>query len=251
MLTGPKPSEAIKSLSELRLLKHVLPEVEAMKGVSQAPTYIKGASRVSQKKSALENDILFTTLRTLKILSHRSPSRSVALGWAALLYEVGKPHAIEQNEGRNFNGHEVAGAEIVREMCERLRMKKIDIDRIADMTQELLKFRDAFKMREATLERFVRTPYFDELLELHRAQALSSDGNLAFYEYCAHRRREVLGSEGQELPKLIDGKDLIQLGFKPGPEFSAILRTVEDLALERRLISKEQALEYVVSRFVK
>ena len=51
-------------------------------------------------------------------------------------------------------------------------------------------------------------------------------------------------------PKLIDGKDLIQLGFSPGPEFSSILRVVEDLALENRLTSKEEALEYVIKNFV-
>jgi poly(A) polymerase len=106
-------------------------------------------------------------------------------------------------------------------------------------------------MREATLERFVRQPGFAELLELHRAQSIASDGNLAFYEFCLSRHQDALRSDAALNPKLIDGKDLIQLGFKPGPEFSNILRTVEDMALEKKLLSKEQALEFVISHFVK
>jgi hypothetical protein len=53
-----------------------------------------------------------------------------------------------------------------------------------------------------------------------------------------------------EPPRLLDGEDLIQLGLKPGPEFAGILRMVEDLALEGTLRTKEQALEFVVRKFV-
>jgi poly(A) polymerase len=249
MLTGPKPAEAMAMLAELGLLKYVLPEVDALRGVSQAPTYLSGSPR-----AAKESDIWATTLRTLRSVTKNGSDllpRSTALSWSALLYDVGKPVASRANQDKNFNGHEIEGAALVRVIGDRLRMTRNDIDRIAAMVEDLLKFRDVFKMREATLERFVRLPYFDELLELHRAQASSSDGNLAFYEFCSYRRRLVLGSSLRDPARLIDGKDLIQLGFRPGPEFSAILRTVEDLVLERKLLTKEQALEFVVSQFVK
>ncbi|MDR3606883.1 MAG: CCA tRNA nucleotidyltransferase [Oligoflexia bacterium] len=248
MLMSPQSAEAMEMLAEFKLLKQILPEVDALRGVVQAPTSLSGAPRAKR-----ESDIWATTLRTLRFLQKNVGglvAHSVPLAWAALLYDVGKPVALLKNDGKNFNGHEIEGSALAREIGDRLRMPRADIERIAAMVEGLLKFRDVFKMREATLERFVRLPYFDEMLELHRAQASSSDGNLAFYEFCAFRRRQVVSSSA-ETPKLIDGKDLIQLGFMPGPEFSAILRTIEDLALERRLTTKEQALEYVVSHFVK
>ena len=80
---------------------------------------------------------------------------------------------------------------------------------------------------------------------------MSLDGNLAYCEYCAHRFEAVRTFADRTPVRLVDGKDLIQLGFKPGPEFSEILRVVEDLTLERKLATKEQALEYVVAKFVK
>jgi poly(A) polymerase len=246
MLLGPNPGPALEMLADTGLLKQVLPELEALRGVSQAPTYMRSASRDSN-----ENDIWATTLRTVCFIAKNSLERSVALSWAMLLYDVGKPAALKANDGKNFNGHEIQGALLARVIGERLRMTRVDTERVASMIEDLLKFRDVFKMREATIERFVRLPYFDELLELHRAQASSSDGNLAFHEFSAYRRKLVLGSALRDPARLIDGKDLIQLGFFPGPEFSAILRTVEDLVLERKLTTKEQALEYVVSQFVK
>jgi poly(A) polymerase len=48
----------------------------------------------------------------------------------------------------------------------------------------------------------------------------------------------------------LKGEDLVQLGLRPGPKFSEILRVVEDLALERKLSTKEEALEYVLKHFV-
>jgi poly(A) polymerase len=113
------------------------------------------------------------------------------------------------------------------------------------------KFREVFQMREATLQRFLREPFFDDLLALHRADASATDGNLAYYEFCLSRLKAVRAQAETEAAKLVDGTDLIQLGLKPGPEFSNILRVIEDLALEHKLKSKEEALEYVVKNFVK
>ena len=55
----------------------------------------------------------------------------------------------------------------------------------------------------------------------------------------------------QKPKRLITGEDLIQLGLEPGPKFTEILRNIEDLALEQKLNSKEEALEYVIKHYVK
>lgn len=249
MLKGPKPASALELLSSLGLLQIVLPEVEVLKRVSQSPTYLNALGAHHETQTA--DSVWATTLKTVRELAEKYPKRTPALAWGAVLYDVGKPTASSRNDGKNFNGHEIDGAKIARTIGERLRMSRTEIDQIAGFVEDLHKFREVFRMREVTLERFVRQPGFSELLELHRAQSIASDGNLAYYEFCRNRHEQALKSDAEFNPKLIDGKDLIQLGFKPGPEFSGILRTVEDMALEKKLTSKEQALEYVISRFVK
>lgn len=225
MWTSTRPAEALEMLARTGLLSHVLPEVDALR--TQAP----GPSGHTPWEK---------TLRVLATLAAQQPKRSAELSWAAVWLETA---------GRI---EPPLGAEIARTSATRLKMSASAIDRIGQILESQPKFRDVFKMRESTLQRFVREPAFEESLGLHRADATISDGNLASYEYCHGRWRETRAAgDGLSTSKLLDGKDLIQLGLKPGPEFSEILRVIEDLAFEQRLRSKEEALEYVVRNFVR
>jgi poly(A) polymerase len=218
MLTGKNAAQAVTLLSTLGLLEHVLPEVEQI-----------------QKKDAA------AWAHTLKIISNlekQSPARTSSLAWAALLIDVGK-----------FSGTE--GAQAAIGIAQRMRMSRTDVNEIELLLTNYIKFRETFQMREATLQRFLREPYFEQLLALHRADAAATDGNLAYYEFCVSRLKSIHAKTEPEAPKLVDGTDLIQLGLKPGPEFSNILRVIEDLALEHKLSTKEEALEFVVRNFVR
>jgi poly(A) polymerase len=215
-LKGPNPSLAIQLLSDCSLLKHVLPEVEELKG----------------------RPIWKQTLKGLEHLARIRPDRSAALAWTALLRNVGKP---------------LTAAKIAGDIAHRLKLSRAEQEQISYWAEEHLKFKDVFQMRESTLQRFVRQSGFDELLSLHHADAIATDGNLAYFEFANSRLKEYRKSEAVQVEggtKLLTGEDLIQLGLRPGPRFSEILRTVEDLALERKLTTKEDALEYVVKHFV-
>lgn len=234
MFRGPNPGRALETLAKLDLLQHALPEVDELRALERARPECEAWSHL---------------LRMLETLDRQTPSRSFALSWAAVLHEVGRPSAWRRSKERNFNHHELDGARISAAIGERLKFTRDDSERVSKLIEDHLKFKDAFQMREATLERFVREPHFPELLSLYRADATALDGNLAFYEFC-HSRFDAARAS-RETPRLIDGTDLIQLGLQPGPEFSQILRTIEDLALEQKLRTKEQALEYVVRHFVR
>jgi poly(A) polymerase len=237
--TGPSPDEGLRLLSDLGLLHHVLPELEGLKGLPQ-PGMAQGS------------DVWSHTLKAVGTLARMAPKASPSLAWAVVLHDVGKPVAARRSGGKNFNGHELDAAKLARAIAMRLKMPRDEVEAIASLVEDHLKFKDVFQMREATLQRFVQQPNFEELLMLHKADAIATDGNLAFYEFCASRLAAVKsGAAAAAPPRLIDGTDLIQLGIKPGPGFSEILRAVEDLALEHQLNTKEEALEYVLRHFVK
>ena len=46
-------------------------------------------------------------------------------------------------------------------------------------------------------------------------------------------------------PPLLGGRDLMQLGFEPGPQFKDILNAVEDAQLEGQLATHADAVEWV------
>src|SRR4051812_4066720 len=123
----------------------------------------------------------------LRKLVAQTPVRTPTLAWATVLHDVGKPVVALKNDGKNFNGQELEGARLVRAIGERFKLSRSEIDQVAALIENHLKFREVFKMRESTLQRWVREPFFPELLELHKADAASSDGNLAAYEFCASR----------------------------------------------------------------
>jgi poly(A) polymerase len=238
MLQGPHPALALEQLSKLGLLRAVLPEVEAMKGVKSPVQY--------------EGDVWKHALKIIETYTRQNPKRSLTESWAIILHNVGKVVAAQKSGNKNFNEHEVEAARIARSVCDRMKLSRAESDEVIELVGDQLKFRDVFKMREATLQRFVREPAFEKLLAIHRAEAMASDGNLAFYEFCRSKLTEYRKSQATgESPKLLDGNDLIQLGLSPGKDFSEILKNVEDLAFERKLHSKEEALEYVVKNFVK
>jgi hypothetical protein len=99
-------------------------------------------------------------------------------------------------------------------------------------------------MRLSTLKRFLREDGIEELLELTRLDALASNGDLQYYQFCKARLTELDEKEIRPAP-LVRGDDLIGLGFTPGPVFAEILRQVEDRQLGGELQNREAAIEWI------
>ena len=219
-------------LDESGLLQEILPEVAAMKGVEQPPEYHP------------EGDVWIHTMMMLGQMSAPSP----ALAMGILLHDVGKPPTFRIAERIRFDGHVEAGEKIARSMLNRLRFSNEDCEQIITLIGNHMRFMDVPKMRESTLKRFLRLPRFDEHLELHRLDCLSSNGNLDTYQYMFDRYRSAPPEELRPA-SLLTGHDLIAAGYRPGPQFSKMLTTVEDAQLEHRIVSKEGALELVRHTF--
>jgi poly(A) polymerase len=96
--------------------------------------------------------------------------------------------------------------------------------------------------------RFLRLEGFEEHLELHRLDCLSSHRDLSNYEL-AKRLLEETPAEVIKPAPLIRGEDLIAQGYTPGPAFKDMLRAVEDAQLEGKLHDREGALHLVAELF--
>jgi poly(A) polymerase len=161
-----------------------------------------------------------------------------------LLHDVGKPSTFKVAERIRFDGHAEVGAKMTKGICHRLRLANSDTVRIVRLVKDHLRFINVRQMRESTLKRFLRKDNFSEHLELHRLDCLASHRDLSNYEFCVEKLAEF-GREAMRPDPLINGHDLIRLGFTPGPLFSKILTAVEDRQLDGRIKSREEALEWV------
>lgn len=221
-------------LDEGGLLRQVLPEISAMKGVEQPPEFHP------------EGDVFVHTLLLLDNLPNPCPP---TLAWGALLHDVGKPPTFRLAPDRvRFDNHVEVGVKMAEEICRQLRFSNDDAAQILALVKNHMRFSHATRMSESTLKKFMRMPTFDEHLALHRADCLASHGNLSTYEFVRQKRAEIPPEKMRPLP-LVTGDDLIAQGHAPGPRFRTILNAVEDAQLEGRLSSRDAALEFVRREF--
>ena len=103
-------------------------------------------------------------------------------------------------------------------------------------------------MKRSTQLKFLAVDGFEEHLELHRLDSLASHGDLGIYE---EARRMMVATPGEIVrpDPLVSGRDLIEMGYRPGPQFREILDAVRDAQLEGTLDSREAGVAFVRERF--
>ena len=237
MLTESAARRAFELLDETWLLQQVLPEIGAMKGVEQPPQFHP------------EGDVW---IHTRMMLEGLPANASPTLAWGVLLHDVGKPptfqSAGETGDRIRFNNHVEVGVRMAEAICQRLRFSNEDTEQILALVDNHMKFGAVEEMRVSTLKKFVRLPQFEEHLALHRLDCLSSHRQLESYEF-VRRFLEVTPPEQVRPARLLNGDDLLAMGFQPGPLFSQILRALEDAQLEGQIRTREEAQGYVLSKF--
>ena len=233
MLTEGHARQAFLQLDESGLLRQVLPEISAMKGVEQPAEFHP------------EGDVF---VHTLLLLDHLPNPCPMTLAWGALLHDVGKPPTFRVAERIRFDGHVEVGVKMAEEICTRLRFSNDETEQILALVDNHMRFGHVARMKESTLKKFLRMPRFDEHLALHRADCLASHRNLATYDFIRKKREEIPPEKMRPLP-LVTGDDLIAAGHVPGPKFREILDAVEDAQLEGRLPSRDAALDFVRREF--
>lgn len=237
LLTEGAARRGFELLDETRLLPDVLPEIARMKGVEQPPQFHP------------EGDVW---IHTLMMLEGLAAGCSPTLAWGVLLHDVGKPPTFTPPVGPNgrirFDQHVDVGTRMAEEICRRLRFSNEDMEQIAALVANHLRFKDVPQMKASTLKRFVRLDHFDEHLELHRLDCSSSHRNLENYEFV---RRFLAETPPEEVrpPRLLTGDDLKTLGFIPGPRFKEILDAIEEVQLNGKVLTREEAFRFVKTFF--
>ena len=232
IITDYSLSRGVRLLIETSLMDHIIPEVGKMDGVEQPPEFHP------------EGDVLTHTLMLLDYLE--SPSPELAMG--VLLHDVGKPPTFRIADRIRFDNHARVGAEMAEKICRRLRFSNDQTEHITQLVRNHLKFMHVKDMKESTLKRFLRMDKFGDHLELHRVDCKASHGDLSNWKFCREKFETLKQDQISPLP-LLNGHDLIEAGYTPGPIFKKILTFAEDLQLEGVVATKDRALQLVKEKF--
>jgi len=231
MLLDANRVRAIELLDEFGLLEMVLPEVPTTKGTEQDKQWHKG------------RDVFEHTVECMRHLHEPS----FTLAFATLLHDIGKPATAAFDRRRNritFHKHCKIGAEMALRACRRLKMSNSDTERVVWLVENHLYLVNAHKMRQATLKKIMARDGFDELLELFRIDTVASHNDLSDYDFMVMMRERLTDSDLKPQP-FVSGKDLINMGYQPGPLFARVLEDVRDRQLGGELSTSEEALAYV------
>ena len=234
IFTSPDPSLGLNLLDETGLIRHILPEIHLLKGVEQPRAFHP------------EGDVFIHTLLMLKQLK----SAPLLLVFACLFHDIGKPATRQVAERIRFSGHDKLGAKMADRILKRLRFSNKDRENIVACVENHMRMMEAPKMREATLKRLFTRPTFDVELALHRIDCIASHKDLTIWRFLRKKCREF--KKRPVIPRpLLNGYELIKIGFTPGPIFGKIHRQMVDMQLEGKLRNKSEARSWVVDNFKK
>ena len=228
-----RPPHAARGLDLLRdsgLLAHVLPEMMLTIGCEQSPEYHP------------EGDV-YKHIRLM--LDSMSADAAAELPWTILLHDIAKPATASVGEdGRIHNyGHDKLGAEMSEVILERLKFPRKQIDAIVFTVLKHMNLAAAPKMRKAKLRRMLLRPTFDLELEQHRIDCLGSHAKLDIYDFLC-TEQAALAEQPALIQPLVSGRDLIDLGIKPGPPMGELLNAIRDLQLAEEFSTREEALAW-------
>jgi poly(A) polymerase len=232
IFTSASPAQGLALLKKTGLLKYVLPEVDQLKGVAQPRAFHP------------EGDVFNHTFLMLKQL--KNPS--LVLAFACLFHDVGKPATFQLAERIRFNGHDKVGAKLTERILKELKFSNRDREDIVACVKNHMRLMEAPKMRESTLKRLFARPTFEEELELNRIDCIASHKDLRLWHFL--RENYTQFQRRPAIPKpILNGYELIKLGFTPGPIFGKIHKQMIDLQLEGKLQSKSQAERWLCKKF--
>lgn len=239
ILLSNKPSHGIRLLKELDIIPVILPPLEKSIDFEQHTPH--------------HNRDVFNHL--LCVLDTVSPILHLRI--AALFHDIGKPYTFTvDDEGRgHFYGHDKVGSKITKEILYRLKSPKKLIRRVSKLIDKHMTQYDNYgeKGLKRLLAKVGEEDIFN-LLELQRADSLCASED-AKIEHLIEREKKIKSileeREAYEKNQLaIDGKDVIELGYKQGKIIGEILEYLLERVLEdSKLNEKEKLIEIIKEEF--
>lgn len=234
ILQHPTRIKALEDLIDLGILADLLPEVTTLNNIPQPEKYHQ------------EGGVL---THTLMVVQELAKDANLALVWAALLHDTGKRVTFQRKADRiHFDGHAQKSVEFVQEICRRFRFNNVLKSKISWLVEHHMYVGQIPQMRLANKIKLFLHPWFEDLLELHRADESGSiPVDLSLYyelqkEYAEFKAEKLLTTP---LKPILKGTELIEKFGLKGAEIGKYLDLVHAEQLEGKIKTKQKALEFV------
>ncbi len=248
MFKHPSRETALVDLDTFGILEILLPELVELKGLKQPKMY------------HAEGDTWEHTLLAMQYLPDEVSDR---LAWATLLHDIGKAKTQEMPEETGdrirFSSHSEVGSKMAGDVLARLNFSKKMTDDISWMVYYHIGIDTVSQMRPMRRKHFMSHDAFEDLLELHRADAHSSfthegktiDASEADFSVIEKLYAEFEKDRDNPPPSLkrdlgVSGNWVMEeMGLKTGPELGQIMHELEEAYLDHEIESVEDAKKFL------
>lgn len=218
ILASDYPYEGIMLLKNTGLLNHILPELIEGIGVSQ-----------SRPGRHHKDDVFTHNVLSLKYC----PSTNPIVRFATLIHDIGKPRVASADKDGYviFHNHEIVGAKIAYDICERLRFSKKDKTKITKLIRWHM-FTVDEHITASAVRRFIRrigVENVKDMMDLRVGDRLGGGTQTAEswrLKLFKKRVEEQLAPAPFSINDLaIDGNDIMnELHIKPGRVIGELLQ---------------------------
>jgi len=271
ILLARDPVDALLQLEDLGLLAVVLPEVAALRGVSQNRYHhldvldhtlqvLDAATDLATHPAGTFGPAASAVVAALAVPLDADADVALAVRWGALLHDIAKPttRVVREDGHVAFPGHAQEGAEVAVAILSRLRCSTALQRCVAVLVREHLRLgflvseegldaRSVFHYRQAT------DPWGIASVIVSLADRWSTRGTKARQRWI--RRHEQLAVEmalalAQPVPEpLLRGDALaLAIGCKPGPELGRLLALIAEEQAAGTLASPADAIAFARAR---
>jgi poly(A) polymerase len=271
-------SHYLRLMDDLGLLRRLIPELEAARGVTQPKEHYWDVfyhcletpgqvERVTTGNGGKGDEVLAYVPWHPSLEAHFDEevsdghTRRTLIKLAGLLHDVSKPatKTIEPTGRIRFFGHDAQGSEVCQEILRRLRLSSRGIHLITTMVRHHLRPTQMSQGVELPTPRATYRYFRDlgeaaiDILYLNMADYLAAKGpSIEIDDWRGHCRlidhilHRGLGQDGspQRTPRLVDGHLLMEaLGLSPGTLVGHLLEAIQEAQGAGEIATLEEALE--------
>lgn len=248
-----RPYESIRILHETGLLYEIFPELSSL---------LEFDMNMGLEIRALEHTIFgFKFLRVFNRITKLKREALLDVSYALLFHDLGKPKTFSRDEKSgavHFIGHERVSERIAIGIMERLRFSNSEMKRIRELIRNhmwIFLLNKGEPTPKATKRLILRmgelTPSLVLLTLCDMFGTTEGKRNVTTKKILSYSKELLMAYEEMKKvppPKLVDGYDLLEMGYEEGPKLGMVLREIREKQLFGEIKSRDEALEYARSK---
>lgn len=245
LMKADKPSVGLEAMLRLGVLDKLHPELKDLVGIPQNPEYHPEGDVWTHTNLVVDAAVQIAKENNL------DEEEKLLLMFSALCHDLGKPVVTKVMEDGKITsyGHEEAGLPLADKFLNSLNVNQDLIKKVLLLVDDHMFIHNNPDPTDSAIRRLAKRLYpatIQELANLSTADvrgAILAGGPYNRAENILRKSEGLAVKESKPKP-LIQGRDLLEIGFKPGVNVGKTLKEIEELQLDGKILNQDQAKKH-------